>query len=205
MWICTAEGLSVIETSDGTEVEDFIELKSTDYTSESTKEEGGVSVRKGGDDYDTWCETGSICHREKTDYIGETKGNAAYGDKTGVLGSYDVIIKTELKGRRANTTISTYWDSGPALAFTNTRSQCLQHSTIPKICQNHSYPAATLSSASYKKKYGEVFGNGLVNAGKYNYKFMTDFTPKGKVRYTAGVLSAKLFTCPKGKGTCYYP
>lgn len=204
-WICTAERLAVNEDSRGKKIEAFVALKSTDYKSTSSAKASDFTVMKGGDSYDTWCETGTICHRLISDYISETKGNAAYGDAKGAVGSYDVIIKTELNGRQANTTITTIWDSGPSLAFSSTRTQCLQHSAIPKICQNHSYPNATISTTSYKKKYGKVWGHLLVNAGKYNYKFLTSFTPAGRPKYTAASLSTALLTCPKGKGGCYYP
>ena len=52
------------------------------------------------DDYDTWCEFGSVCHRAISDYIAETKGNAGYGNSRGAIGSFDVILRTNLNGRQ---------------------------------------------------------------------------------------------------------
>jgi hypothetical protein len=40
---------------------------------------GDVELMAGGTEYDTWCENGSICRRNITRYVSETKGNAAYG------------------------------------------------------------------------------------------------------------------------------
>jgi hypothetical protein len=61
-------------------------------------ERGTVGVL--ADDYDSWCENGSICTRNVTLFISETKGNAAYGDLTGVIGTFDVVLRTNLNGRQ---------------------------------------------------------------------------------------------------------
>jgi len=42
---------------------------------------------KGANFYDTWCECGTVCHREISAYIEETKRNAAYGNQDGAIGA----------------------------------------------------------------------------------------------------------------------
>ncbi|NLU80620.1 hypothetical protein HCA58_20060 [Micromonospora sp. HNM0581] len=59
-------------------------------------------------------------------YIGETKGNATYGDSNGVVGSFDVIIRNSLQGRRGRWTVSLIWDYGPSLTFSDSWINCYE-------------------------------------------------------------------------------
>lgn len=52
----------------------------------------GVVPTKGGETDDTWCESGTICTTRLSAYASKTKGNAAYGNERGAIGSYDAVI-----------------------------------------------------------------------------------------------------------------
>jgi hypothetical protein len=43
---------------------------------------------------DGWCENGSTCTSRISRYISHTKGNAAYGDGDGVIGTFDANLRT---------------------------------------------------------------------------------------------------------------
>lgn len=76
-WVCTAEGLNITADIHGKTVDKFIPLKSTDYNAApatpTTATSGTLSTMAVGDDYDYWCETGTICHRYPSRYAEETK------------------------------------------------------------------------------------------------------------------------------------
>lgn len=206
-WICTAEGLSITVDLHGKTVDRFIPLKSTDYNAAPatpTAAPETLSTMAVGDDYDYWCETGTICHRNPSPYSEETKGNAAYGDGSGALGSYDAIIRTNLNGRQAQWDVTIIWDSGPSLAFSSTYVQCIEDSTFPVICGTHDLSNYTLTSSSFRHAYPRIYGNKLNNADKYHGAFHTHFTPSGYGIYNASTLSTGRFTCPSGTGNCFF-
>lgn len=82
-WNCTSAGLtSTRRDAHGTPTTTFTPVASTTAPAPDP-----VSVL--ADDYDTWCEGSGICHRviDYQRYIGETKGNAVYGNTNGVIGA----------------------------------------------------------------------------------------------------------------------
>ena len=88
------------------------------------------------DDYDTWCENGTICSRlvpglpGQSVYISETKGNAAYGDEDGLIGNFDHIVRTNLNGRSARWNVTYYHDNGPQLYFPRADVLCWEQVQI---------------------------------------------------------------------------
>lgn len=204
-WVCTADGLAVSRDARGKAVSTFRALKSTDYTTAATVQRtGGVSTLAVGDDYDGWCETGTICHRYPSNYAEETKGNAAYGNGSGAIGSYDAIIRTNLNGRQAQWDVTVIWDSGPSLSFYSTYMQCIQDWTVPVICGTHDLSDRTVTRTSFRYAYPRIYGNKLTNADQYHGAFHTRFTPAGYPSVTAVTLSTKQFTCPSGTARCYF-
>ncbi|WNI18145.1 hypothetical protein [Actinacidiphila sp. ITFR-21] len=74
------------------------------------------------DDYDSWCENGSICARKINAYTSEVKGNAAYGDGHGVIGTFDIVYRQSFDGKRPRWRTLLDWDTGPQInpgAWTN--------------------------------------------------------------------------------------
>jgi hypothetical protein len=158
------------------------------------------------DDYDTWCEYGTICHRLISDYVEETKGNAAWGDDEGVEGSYDAIVKTELKGRIAYSTVTLIWDTGPSLDFSETYLQCTDDAPFPYSCGTSDLPNTRIGIANFRNTFDTVAGNRLRNADSYHSSFHTVFTPDGYGEQTTSPLSTLSWQCPPDTNdNCYFP
>ncbi|MBI0299263.1 hypothetical protein JBE04_33595 [Streptomyces sp. PRKS01-29] len=110
-WTCTGGTLTVTADREGkptdktyTVAEDFR------TTATPAAPRAGESVR---DDYDTWCESGTICGRKINDFIAEVKGNVAYGDQNGVIGTFDLILRQAFDGQFPRWRTALDWDSGP--------------------------------------------------------------------------------------------
>lgn len=203
-WVCTAEGLEIHQDAAGQPVNQFVPKRSTDYTTQAALTP--TLAAAAADDYDSWCEFGSICNRKISTYIAETKGNAAYGDQNGAIGSYDAILRTSLNGRSARWSATVIWDTGPQLTFRSTQVQCTEHTFIPIICGNHrlSDVALTRSSPGWRYNYPLIQGNYLSNSNYYHGSFQTSFTPAGYPTYKAGNLAGMTFDC-RGTAICKFP
>ncbi|HKD97326.1 MAG TPA: hypothetical protein VKB69_06935 [Micromonosporaceae bacterium] len=81
-------------------------------------------VRPFIDDYDSWCENGSICGRQISAYIAEVKGNGAYGDIHGVIGTVDFIIRQAFNGQYPRWRTVIIWDSGPVITINQYVNVC---------------------------------------------------------------------------------
>ncbi|WP_415855214.1 hypothetical protein [Sinomonas sp. G460-2] len=192
-WVCNAEGLTINRDSAGRSSEQFIPKKSTDYG--AARQPSKVTAM--ADDLDSWCEFGTVCHRKINSYVSETKGNAAYGNQSGVIGNYDAIIRTNLNGRQAQWRVTLIWDNGPRLSFSSSQVQCVEHGWIPVICGNHGLPNVTLTtySPTWRHDHGVIYGNYLRNSNNYHGAFQTVFTPSGYPTYWAGNLATETFNC----------
>lgn len=220
-WTCTAEGLyvqrdasgKVKRDSDGKSSLEFHEMKSLGYREPTEKVSPSkaesllapVSAAALADEYDTWCENGTICDRLINDYIAETKGNAAYGNQNGAIGAYDVILRTNLNGRQANNTVTIYHDAGPSLGFTNNTIYCFEVpiGVFAQPCGETPPVSFTVSQSNRKYSSGLKYGNYLANANPYLTQVRTSFLPAGYNMYEAAPLTNKTFNCPKS-GNCRY-
>jgi hypothetical protein len=167
---------------------------------------GDVELMAGGTEYDTWCENGTICRRNITRYISETKGNAAYGNQYGVIGSYDVILRTNLNGRQANSSLAFVWDSGPSLSFYNTGIRCMEYATSTRPALNcgwHDASPMWVGPSKHRADSGLIYGNRLNNSNVYVNFAHTYFTPTGYGSYVAAQLEGMDFYC-WGTGNCYF-
>jgi len=173
-------------------------------------DEGGVRGR--GDSYDTWCETGSICRRELTPYIHETKGNAAYGDEDGVIGTFDQILKVNLNGRSPRLQGIWDWDSGPSVEFTGMRITCREEQFGPNPncgshAPDHNRNGAFTISSSDRRDTGRVINNEPVeDDGDYYAEITGYFTPNSYPRYVLGGLKSRLWECRRSwSPDCRFP
>lgn len=212
-WVCTAEGLEVqIDgngKANGRNKTPGGQLAPTSPPENNRTQQGppassGEIMTMAYDDYDTWCETGTICRRTITSYISETKGNAAYGNQNGVIGSYDIILRTNLNGRQANSRLSFIWDSGPSLSFFNTGIRCYEYAVPGINCGWHDIPAMWVGPTKYRSDSGTIYGNRLNNSNVYVNFAHTYFTPTGYNPYVAAQLESLDFNC-FGTGNCYFP
>ncbi|MFJ3841139.1 hypothetical protein ACIPY6_37335 [Streptomyces sp. NPDC090054] len=93
-WTCMGGTLRVTEDDQG---------RSTDaayvVAEDSTVTARPLAAAPAKDDYDSWCENGTICSRKINDYTAEVKGNGAYGNSKGVIGTFDVIYRQSFDGK----------------------------------------------------------------------------------------------------------
>ena len=160
------------------------------------------------DDYDYWCENGSICTRRINAYASETKGNGAYGNGEAKIGNHDLIIRTSLNGRQANWNVSVIWDGGPDITFSNFNINCREDQTGPdpncgvfRAIGNGNY----IGSGRVRVNSGIIYGNRLVDSNPYHADLGGYFTPTGYSRFTFGTLTSARWNCPKGTGNCTFP
>lgn len=167
-------------------------------------EDASGEVRLLADDYDTWCELGTICTRSISSYISETKGNAAYGDQNGVIGSFDIVIRTNLNGRQARW--NTYWihDSGPSLGFSNASISCNEDGNIWG-CGVHAADNGDGAFSVGTGRYNSptVYGNYLSNSNDYWADVTANFLPSGYWLFSIAPLATDTFYCPSS-GNCYF-
>ncbi|MQA09893.1 MAG: hypothetical protein GEU98_15340 [Pseudonocardiaceae bacterium] len=75
-------------------------------------------------EYDDWCEFGSVCGRQISTFIAEVKGNAAYGDITGVIGAFDFVVHQNFDGPWPRWRSLLIWDYGPAMVPLDFQLDC---------------------------------------------------------------------------------
>lgn len=111
-WTCTAAGLTVTRR-------DANGKATQSLTPVAPLTSGTGSASALADDYDSWCEDQAVCHRNPfgDKFLEETKGNAAYGNGPTLIGSFDIVIRTNLNGRQAQWRETFIWDSGPGVSF----------------------------------------------------------------------------------------
>lgn len=92
---------------------------------------GAVTTASASDDYDTWCESATVCGRKISDFIAVVKGNMAYGDSKGAIGNVDVIIRQSFNGPWPKWRGTLIWDRGPAITTSEYKINCRINKTGP--------------------------------------------------------------------------
>ncbi|MFT4294966.1 MAG: hypothetical protein QM582_06080 [Micropruina sp.] len=201
-WTCDASGVTISQEANGKRVNRFVAVKYKGRVGVGSR--GGTRTQ---DDLDSWCESGTVCHRLKSDYIEETKGNAAYGDNNGLIGAYDAIVTTNLNGRQARWKLTLIREYGPTLNFADggapTQIVCWDWWGWTWIgCGNHYF---TKMPNALKTRWTSkmIYGNRLENADTYHGALETYFTAAGHSRrWVARTLNTGDWTCPRGDGVC---
>ncbi len=193
-WLCTPAGLTV-----------FTNDEQGGMTSEFTAVEPAVPALWESsepsvlyDDYDGWCENGSVCHREISFYIEETKGNAAYGNAAGVIGTFDVILRTSLNGRQPQFRISLIWDQGPTLHFGGVAASCFEvvDNWPDSHCGTEGAGAPTIGPGGWRWNSDTLFGNRLNDNSDYYGAVNGDFRAEGyNIPFAIGQLESTRFFC----------
>lgn len=190
-WVCTPAGLTT-----------FDDHGRSTFTAVSPSVAPRTTVASGtsrlADDYDYWCENGSICHRKVSTYIEETKGNAAYGDLRGVIGTFDVVLRTNLNGRQAQWRVSLIWDSGPGLSFDPVGVLCYEEiNNLPdNNCGVHPAGTARIHGGSWRWDSSTIYGNRLNNSNEYYGTATGSFRADGySLVFTMGALESSYFYC----------
>lgn len=145
-WTCMGGALTTVDDK----ARPVTRIISTDveYTSAT---DGTFAIL--ADDYDTWCESSSVCARKISSTIAEVKGNGAYGDLTGVIGEFDLIIRQAFDGQWPRWRNTLIWDSGPMILPQEFSNNCRINQIGPDgHCGEVLYNFATVSSTSWKSQ-----------------------------------------------------
>jgi hypothetical protein len=138
------------------------------------------------DDYDTWCESGTICGRQISAYIAEVKGNGAYGDQNGVIGRVDVIQRQSFNGPYPRWRGLLIWDSGPAVTTTRYTVTCRINVDGPDgTCGGITHYFSTISSGNWRSWSPSSTGyrqnsQRLVGSTYYHEDAYGSFTASGR-------------------------
>lgn len=125
-WTCVGGELTSVRSgSDGVErVSSNVILNDYQITSAAVPALTAEDPTTLQDDYDSWCESGSVCGRQISDYIAEVKGNGAYGDSQGVIGALDFIVRQSFNGPYPAWRSLLIWDYGPTITPNTFHTDC---------------------------------------------------------------------------------
>lgn len=174
------------------------------------RSKSGATNRAFEEDDDTWCEFGSVCTNNINSYSSKTKGNAAYGDGDGLVGNYDLILKTNLNGRQAQWTVTIIHDNGPGIIFNNQYVNCFEQVQLfpDSVCGAHSVPDAYVTSSNRTFNSGILYGSYLSDSSTYYGAYNGQFYPVDNtdLYLSAGELESQRFNCfGRGDDICYFP
>ncbi|MFI5582995.1 hypothetical protein ACIA8N_34320 [Streptomyces sp. NPDC051822] len=167
----------------------------------------------GRDDYDSWCENGTVRSRKINDYTAEVKGNGAYGDSKGAIGSFDVVYRQSFDGKRPRWRTVLDWDSGPEINPGVWTNNCrVNVSGGPDdYCGKSEVNLASINAAAprgwwpsnHRWAYNE---QRLTGGGKYHDDHEGEFTAFGhRQLFKAGVLhTGRWHKCNSSTGCQYY-
>ncbi len=182
---------------------------------------GGVGepdVGVASHDYDTRCENGSWCGRSITAYIAEVKGNGAYGNRDGVIGTFDIIWRQNFQGPYPQWRLAVDWDSGPRIHLQEYKAQCRRHisGSSDAYCGSRLFYPGSISSSSrrsyspsssgYKKSGTRLSGStsrkyhddltGTFHAAGYTYAFRAGTLHTGHWRNCGSSTGCRYYQVP---------
>ncbi len=208
-WSCVGEFLT---TPQGTETVEVI--PDARVPEDVLPEEPAVERRDlpDPDDYDTWCETSASgsCARWVSNDVTESKHSMAYGDDDGVIGTWEIIIRTNMNGRSARWTVTYIWDTGPPITIQRSDIHCFEVVPGPfqdSRCGIHYAGApATIGGGPKRFQYGPIQGGRLADAGTYYGSLFGQNTPSGYPYVLSfPTMETGRFVCPTQNGNCYVP
>ncbi|WP_410792890.1 hypothetical protein [Kribbella sp. C-35] len=151
-WTCMAGVLTAEIRTAGrtrTEVKQFGsgQVQMTPPPARTTADDFGILA----DDYDSWCEGGTVCGRKITDYIAEVKGNGAYGVNTTVVGRIDFVVRQAFNGPYPRWRGLLIWDSGPTVRPNLFWADCRINRSGPDgFCGNVELDFSNITSTSWR-------------------------------------------------------
>jgi hypothetical protein len=128
-----------------------------------------------------WCENGTICARKLSDYTAEVKGNAAYGDRNGVIGTFGLIWRQNFNGPYPRWRVTLHWHSGPRVEPQYFKAQCRRHVSggSDAYCGSRTFYPGNISSGSpwkYSPGSSSYFQSGTQLSGGSTRKYHDDLT-----------------------------
>lgn len=157
------------------------------------------------DAVETWCENGTICYRVVSDYIGQVKGNAAYGNMSGGIGTFDIVLNTNINGSSPRFRGIFDWDSGPKINFSNVKHNLIRTSDGSNRWSD--YVDGTSGNGAFAISSSDTRDTGpLMNAPpqRNSYRYRGELTGRFDTSQTSMMNVAPLkgnkFTCHGSSG-----
>ena len=193
-WVCTPAGLtSTDRTRSGQPRTTFEPIRAA----------SALTAQAVEPDPDTWCEHGTVCTNRYSASIAWVKGNLAYGDQNGVIGSWDNVLRVNMNGRSPRYTLYAIHDSGPTV-YLNLSLTCNE---VPWPYSQCGYSARhpVISASSRKYNSGLIHGAPLSDATTYRATVGGDFQAAGHSQdFIIGALRSLTWKCPSS-GNCTFP
>ncbi|WP_257446707.1 hypothetical protein [Archangium lipolyticum] len=129
------------------------DIQDTTRAQEGGADDSSTSAPEGmaplaADDYDSWCENGSVCARKIGNHTAEVKGNGAYGDARGVIGALDFVVRQSFNGPYPRWRGLLIWDYGPTITPNSFYNACRINVVGPdRHCGINTMYFGTISSA----------------------------------------------------------
>jgi len=149
------------------------------------------------DDDDYWCEIGGECHRRINDYVSETEGRVVFGNRSGALGSYDALIRTNLNGAQPQWRVSVIHQWGRSVYVNWLNLNCREDNFL-RDSNCGVYRALTgvrITSRFDRKDSGWIYGNRLNDDNEY-YAFTSGvYTPSRGPAMTMPKVRTESYKC----------
>lgn len=205
-------GQQCVEVAKARQIDSWACVGSTLLTAKGAEQLGPATrVRTEGtavqDDYDYWCEAVSICDREVSNYIMETKANIYYGYGGSTVGTFDAVLRVNLSGRQPRHTVALIWDGGPGLYFERVEVNCYEElNNLPdRSCGNQvAGQGVFISGSGWRWTSAMIPGNWLANSNEYYSALSARWVPTGYPALVGRLFESPLFFC-YGGDNCYFP
>lgn len=165
-----------------------------------------ASNRAPGDPDDTICENDGVCIIPVSDFISRVKGNATYGNATGVIGTFDALLTVNLNGRSPRYQFKFIHDTGPAVSLVDPTVQCIDGngaSPVDSVCGVFTGPTDPLISDLADTYTSPLISTPpLEDEGPY-YASLTSFFDAGGFSSQIAPLRSEEWFCPIG-GICTF-
>lgn len=163
-------------------------------------------------DWDYWCEAQTICDRQISNYIMETKVNYEWGttNSEGVYtrrGLWDEILRINLNGRQARFWTAEIWDYGPSLYVPRIWARCWEQIDFfaDEPCGEYTIDSGVYISSSSQQKRSEMKYTARLNdSNEYYLAVHAQVRPTGYGTLTQPPFESPLFYC-YGNDNCYFP
>jgi hypothetical protein len=193
-WTCTSDGLTVVDQR--TKVKSFTAVRANAVAGSTD------TARRLEPDPDTWCEYVSTCTSRYSRYIAWAKGNLAYGDSNGAIGTWDNTYRVNFSGRQPRYSIVAVHDTGPKV-YIDLYLKCNETPWPYSEC-GYSTRYFAISSTARTYKSGLIYGNRLEDVTSYRATDGGTFDADGHWQIF-GIPALRSLTWNCSTTECYFP
>lgn len=121
-----------------------------------------------------------------------------------MIGSFDVVLRTNLNGRQPRWTLTIIRDTGPPLQFLRLQIDCRES---VDVLPDNDCGSVDLGGPLVSGRWtsGLRYGPRLANSNEYYAVVNGEFAPEGRPAQVLGALQSKTFNCFGVRSNCYFP